>query len=92
MLTFERVLAAFKDYLEEDDRYTILMTPRGYTILVYGPGVAVREFAVNCGYMGADFLRNHRRRSAPIVESLNFRPLARPEIAEFPAHVPGLLP
>lgn len=32
MLTFEKVLAAFKDYLEEDDRYTILMTPRGYTV------------------------------------------------------------
>ena len=29
MLTFEKVLAAFKDYLEEDDRYTILMTPKG---------------------------------------------------------------
>nr|WP_325240076.1 hypothetical protein [uncultured Oscillibacter sp.] len=33
MLTFEKVLAAFKDYLKEDDRYTILMTPRGYTIM-----------------------------------------------------------
>lgn len=33
MLTFEKVLTAFKDYLEEDDRYTILMTPRGYTIM-----------------------------------------------------------
>ena len=33
MLTFEKVLAAFKDYLEEDDRYTIYMTPRGYTIM-----------------------------------------------------------
>ena len=33
MLTFEKVLAAFKDYLEEDDRHTILITPRGYTIM-----------------------------------------------------------
>ena len=33
MLTFEKVLAAFKDYLEEDDRYTILMTLHGYTIM-----------------------------------------------------------
>lgn len=33
MLTFEKVLATFKDYLEEDDRYDILMTPRGYTIM-----------------------------------------------------------
>lgn len=33
MLTFEKVLAAFKSYLEEDDCCTVLMTPRGYTIL-----------------------------------------------------------
>lgn len=33
MLTFEKVLEAFKKYLEEDDRYDILMTPRGYTIM-----------------------------------------------------------
>ena len=33
MLTFKKVLTAFKGYLEEDDRYTILMTPRGYTIM-----------------------------------------------------------
>lgn len=33
MLTFKKVLAAFKDYLEDDDCCTVLMTPRGYTIL-----------------------------------------------------------
>lgn len=33
MLTFKKVLTAFKGYLEEDDRYTILMPPRGYTIM-----------------------------------------------------------
>ena len=33
MLTFEKVLTVFKDYFEEDDRYTVLMTPRGYTIM-----------------------------------------------------------
>ena len=37
MLTFKKVLTAFKGYLEEDDRYTILMTPRGYTIMGYLP-------------------------------------------------------
>ncbi len=33
MLTFEKVMDAFKDYLAEDTRYEIVMTSRGYTIL-----------------------------------------------------------
>lgn len=33
MLTFKKVLAAFKGYLEDDDCCTVLMTPCGYTIL-----------------------------------------------------------
>ncbi len=33
MLTFERVLAVFKDYLNEDNRYEILMTSHGYTVM-----------------------------------------------------------
>lgn len=33
MLTFEKVLAAFKDYLAEDTRYEILMTSHGYTVM-----------------------------------------------------------
>lgn len=47
MLTFEKVLAAFKNYLEEDDRYTVLMTPRGYTIM---------EWDTSCqNWAGAEF-------------------------------------
>lgn len=33
MLTFEKVLEFFKDYLAEDTRYEIVMTSHGYTIL-----------------------------------------------------------
>ena len=33
MLTFEKVLEVFKDYLAEDTRYEIVMTSRGYTVL-----------------------------------------------------------
>lgn len=33
MLTFEKVLAVFKDYLNKDKRYEILMTSHGYTVM-----------------------------------------------------------
>lgn len=33
MLTFEKVMEVFKDYLAEDTRYEIIMTSRGYTVL-----------------------------------------------------------
>lgn len=33
MLTFEKVLTVFKDYLAEDTIFEILMTSRGYTIM-----------------------------------------------------------
>ena len=33
MLTFEKVMAVFKDYLAEDMRYEIVMTSHGYTVL-----------------------------------------------------------
>lgn len=33
MLTFEKVMEVFKDYLAEDTRYEIVMTSRGYTVL-----------------------------------------------------------
>ncbi len=33
MLTFEKVLEVFKDYLVEDTRYEIVMTSHGYTVL-----------------------------------------------------------
>ena len=33
MLTFEKVLEVFKDYLASDDMYEIVMTSHGYTAL-----------------------------------------------------------
>lgn len=33
MLTFEKVVEVFKDYLTEDIRYEIVMTSHGYTVL-----------------------------------------------------------
>ena len=33
MLTFEKVLSGFKEYLTEDTMYEILMTSRGYTVM-----------------------------------------------------------
>ena len=33
MLTFEKVMAVFKDYLAGDTRYEIVMTSHGYTVL-----------------------------------------------------------
>ena len=33
MLTFEKVIEVFKDYLAEDTRYEIVKTSHGYTVL-----------------------------------------------------------
>ena len=33
MLTFEKVLEVFKDYLAEDDMYEVASTSHGYTVL-----------------------------------------------------------
>lgn len=47
MLTFEKVLAAFKDYLSEDTYYEVLTTSHGYVILgwnSYGRGLESAEF------------------------------------------------
>ena len=33
MLTFEKVIEVFKDYLAEDTRYEIVMTSHGYTVM-----------------------------------------------------------
>ena len=43
MLTFEKVLTGFKDYLDEDKRYEILMTSRGYAILEWGSNQALED-------------------------------------------------
>ena len=33
MLTFEKVLDVFKEYLSEDDMYEVVMTSHGYTVM-----------------------------------------------------------
>lgn len=33
MLTFEKVLGAFSDYLNEDNRYEVVTTSHGYTVM-----------------------------------------------------------
>ena len=33
MLTFEKVLEVFKNYLTEDDMYEVIFTSHGYTLL-----------------------------------------------------------
>lgn len=48
MLTFERVLEAFKNYLHQDQRYEILMTSRGYVILEWNSSNRDLESAVFC--------------------------------------------
>lgn len=62
MLTFEKVLATFKDYLEEDDRYTILMTPRGYTIMEWD--ISHQNWA------GAEFCATPERMRDLLLEDL----------------------
>ena len=37
MLTFEKVLAVFADYLQEDPLYEVLLTSHGYTLLAWEP-------------------------------------------------------
>ena len=37
MLTFEKVLAVFADYLQQDPLYEVLLTSRGYTLLAWEP-------------------------------------------------------
>lgn len=56
------------------------------TVLVYGPGVPVPQFAVDRGGMDADLFGNQRRGGPVIVEPLNDRPIFWPEVSEFSAH------
>lgn len=37
MLTFEKVLSVFHDYLEADPLYEVALTRRGYTLLAWEP-------------------------------------------------------
>lgn len=48
MLTFERVLSAFKDYLAEDTRFEVIMASRGYVILGWNSNDRDLESAVSC--------------------------------------------
>ena len=48
MLTFEKVLTGFKDYLEMDKRYEILMTSHGYTVLEWDSSGEDLESATFC--------------------------------------------
>lgn len=48
MLTFEKVLSAFKDYLAEDTRFEVIMASRGYTILEWNSNNRELESATFC--------------------------------------------
>lgn len=48
MLTFEKVLEGFQNYLVEDTRYEILMASRGYVILEWGSSNKTLESAQFC--------------------------------------------
>lgn len=37
MLTFEKVLEVFKDYLDNDEMYEVVTTSHGYTLLEWDP-------------------------------------------------------
>ena len=37
MLTFEKVLEAFDDYLRQDPLYEVVMTSHGYTLMAWEP-------------------------------------------------------
>ena len=37
MLTFEKVLAVFADYLQQDPLYEVILTSHGYTLLAWEP-------------------------------------------------------
>ena len=38
MLTFEKVLAVFADYLQQDPLYEVILTSHGYTLMAWEPG------------------------------------------------------
>ena len=37
MLTFEKVLAVFTDYLQQDPLYEVVLTSHGYTLMAWEP-------------------------------------------------------
>lgn len=48
MLTFEKVLSCFKDYLAEDTMYEVLSTSRGYTVMEWDDGAKDWDSAKIC--------------------------------------------
>ena len=48
MLTFEKILAGFKSYLDEDTRYEVLTASGGYVILEWGSTNKTLESATFC--------------------------------------------
>lgn len=48
MLTFEKVLSAFHDYLTEDTMFEVLMTSRGYTVIEWDEKVQDWDSAKIC--------------------------------------------
>lgn len=48
MLTFEKVLSAFKEYLAEDTRFEVILASRGYTILEWNSNNRELESATFC--------------------------------------------
>ena len=48
MLTFEKVLSAFREYLAEDTRYEVIIASRGYTILEWNSNNRELESATFC--------------------------------------------
>ncbi len=49
MLTFEKVLEVFKDYLATDGMYEIVMTSHGYTVLEWDAQLGDWTGAKQCG-------------------------------------------
>lgn len=37
MLTFEKVLSVFADYLQQDPLYEVILTSHGYTLMAWNP-------------------------------------------------------
>ena len=48
MLTFERVLSVFGDYLQQDPLYEVVLTSHGYTLMAWEPA---RSVWYNAEYM-----------------------------------------
>ncbi len=48
MLTFEKVLSVFADYLQQDPLYEVVLTSHGYTLMAWNPQ--------RCEWYSAEFM------------------------------------